>query len=326
MPQDAKQWSVLLAVAVLGALGGFGIAKLPGDAPFGDTKELRDTGEYMFVSPLLSCSETETLLPREVRAAEADVQDILERHEADGTLSTASVYFRDLTNGPWFGINEDARFVPGSLLKVPMMISYLKYLEQHPGAGSTEIVYERRVSSAVQNVGVAHPLVVGERYAADELLRRMIIESDNDSAFLLYGFIGTDLVSEVYSEFALKPPTAGQDYEMRVRDYATFFRILYNATYLTPENSERALTLLTQTDFDKGIAAGVPAGVPVANKFGERNYEGSSEYQLHDCGIVYAPKRPYSLCVMTRGSDIAALSGVIREVSSTVYQHITKEP
>ncbi|MDO8560151.1 MAG: serine hydrolase [bacterium] len=57
---------------------------------------------------------------------------------------------------------------------------------------------------------------------------------------------------------------------MSVKDYASFFRILYNASYLNREQSERALGLMTKTRFRDGIIAGVPAGRPVAHKFGER--------------------------------------------------------
>jgi len=40
--------------------------------------------------------------------------------------------------------------------------------------------------------------------------------------------------------------------------------------------------------------------------------------QLHDCGIVYSAQRPYFLCVMTRGSDVQRLAGVIAQASRFV--------
>jgi beta-lactamase class A len=202
-----------------------------------------------------------------------------------------------------------------------MMMAYLKLLERDPAAAAAEIPYERKQSQAVQGTVIAHPLVVGEHYAPNTLLERMITESDNESAYLLYRFVGDELAGEVYTELGLPVPFANQDYNVRVRDYATFFRILYNATYLSPESSERALELLTRSDFDKGISAGIPAGIPIANKFGERDYGRAGDSQLHDCGIVYAPKRPYMLCIMTQGSGIERLSEVIRDISAAVYEY-----
>ena len=324
MPPTYKHWIVLLIACALCFGAGIVVSKLiGGDLSVGE-HELRNAESYKYVSPLLACSEGETLLPKDVREAEAAVADIIDQHEANGTLTSAAVYFRDLRNGPWFGINEDATFVPGSLLKVPIMISYLKLLEERPEIATQPVLYERDQSDAVQNVSVAHPLIIGESYLPDMLLERMITESDNESTHLLYAVIGEAFIGKTFSDLGLAAPFMGKDYDIRVRDYATFFRVLYNATYLTPENAERALALLVRTDFDRGIAAGVPEGIPVANKFGERNYSGSSEYQLHDCGIVYAGDRPYTLCVITRGSNIDQLASIIQEISATVYRHIAE--
>ena len=44
---------------------------------------------------------------------------------------------------------------------------------------------------------------------------------------------------------------------------------------------------MAQSDFTQGLAVGVPANVPVAHKFDEREIVGSSVDQIHDCGIVY---------------------------------------
>ena len=74
--------------------------------------------------------------------------------------------------------------------------------------------------------------------------------------------------------------------------------------------------------------AGLPKDVTIAHKFGE-HVSGSngviSSVELHDCGIVYAPKKPYLLCVMTRGSDFDKLSGIIKSISNMVYEGVTED-
>lgn len=312
----------LLAVCVVSFVAGFFTFYLYEEGGPHSIGELRDSGKYKYISPLLACSEAPALLPREVKETEDEVRAIIDTSIRSGVVSEAAVYFRDLTNGPWFGINEDTTFVPGSLLKVPMMMAYLSQYEKDPSIAAKDIVYDHRLSNAVQNVAVAHPLVIGERYQPDALLEKMITESDNESAYLLYSLVDQAEVEKVYTELGLEAPFAGSDYDIRVRDYSTFFRILYNATYLSPESSERALTLLTQADFDEGIAAGVPENIAIANKFGERDYTGTELVQFHDCGIVYAPQRPYVLCVMTRGKDIQSLEKVVQNISKAVYTNI----
>jgi hypothetical protein len=102
--------------------------------------------------------------------------------------------------------------------------------------------------------------------------------------------------------------------------YASFFRVLYNASYLGADLSERALGLLAQAEFRSGIVEGVPAAVPVAHKFGEHRDDAAGKVQLHDCGIVYVPQHPYLLCVMTRGSSFEHLDDAIASISRAVYE------
>jgi len=75
--------------------------------------------------------------------------------------------------------------------------------------------------------------------------------------------------------------------------------------------------------YKEGLVGGLPEGIKVAHKFGERAYEESGVKQFHDCGIIYYPNKPYLLCVMTRGDDFNTLQGIVRQVSQTVYQTVS---
>jgi len=104
------------------------------------------------------------------------------------------------------------------------------------------------------------------------------------------------------------------------------FRILYNATYVGRTRAQTTLQLLSQTDFNGGIVAGV-GSTTVSHKFGERSVyaqdaSGAQTLQkreLHDCGIVYYPGSPYGLCIMTEGADFAQMEGAIADISTLVY-------
>jgi len=116
----------------------------------------------------------------------------------------------------------------------------------------------------------------------------------------------------------LKMPLKSMDF-MTVRNYVSFFRTLFNSSYLSDSGSEKLLKLMTKSEFKKGIVGGVPEGVPVAHKFGERSSNDTEMKQLHDCGIVYAVNRPYILCVMSRGKTFPALEETIQKISSITY-------
>ncbi|TBR22143.1 serine hydrolase [bacterium] len=163
----------------------------------------------------------------------------------------------------------------------------------------------------------------GKVYTVEELLELVVAHSDNVALDALYTLQLRPVYDRVFADLGLSaPPPAAPEARMRVKDYATFFRILYNASYLTREMSEKALGILARSSFRQGLPSGVPAGVPVAHKFGERTSDGGPELQLHDCGIVYHPKTPYVLCVMTRGPKLVGLLSTIRRASALAYAEV----
>ena len=151
----------------------------------------------------------------------------------------------------------------------------------------------------------------------------MIVHSDNAALFVLLSHVNPAALDGIYKELLISAPDSLKpDDWLTVREYSSFFRVLYNASYLNKAMSEKALSLLSQIDFQNGIVAGVPAGTTVAHKFGERRLAGGAQAQLHDCGIVYYPRQPYLLCVMTRGDDLSKLADVIKDISAAVHREV----
>lgn len=287
--------------------------------------ELRAAGnsDLTFINQLLECGDTSTSLPSEVKATEEEVRAYIQLEKSNGTLTDIGLYYRDLNNGPVFGIDPDTQFSPGSLLKVPLLLAIYKQQESDSAYLSKKIEYAGGASTAAQDVVVGQPISPGHTYTVNELLSHMIKESDNNAALLLYQLLGYDKTADTYKELGLTPPSVGSDYTITVRSYATFFRLLYNATYISKTDSNEALKLLSGAEFKDGIVAGVPSGTVVSHKFGERHFEGDTKIeQLHDCGIVYKPDHPYMLCIMTRGHDVKTLAPVIANISKIVYSHV----
>jgi beta-lactamase class A len=148
----------------------------------------------------------------------------------------------------------------------------------------------------------------------------MITKSDNFAAnALIFYECGVD-INKVSDDLRIfLPNDENAENFISVIDYASYFRVLYNSSYLNREMSEWALKLLSQTDFKEGLVAGVPSYVTVSHKFGERGLP--DYYQLHDCGIVYRSNSPYLLCIMTKGDGFKKMEEVISELSSRIYNN-----
>jgi beta-lactamase class A len=283
-------------------------------------------GEFEFVNPLLEC---EHFLPAR-GAFHSSLKARLQRYADDarrsGRVSHISVYFRQLNDGPWIGIEENHEYSPASLLKVPLMMAVFREAESNPGILTQQIPYVAPISPDASVHFADEQIVVGRSYSVDELVERMIRYSDNEASLLLGRVLGSAAVERVTSEVGVgKPGENLSDNVVSVREYASVFRVLFNSTYLSRPMSEKALRLLSTATFAYGLRGGLPNEVRSAHKFGERSVTDSGMQQLHDCGIVYAGKSPYLLCIMTQGSDHAALTGAMAYISRLVFAAVTED-
>lgn len=276
-------------------------------------------------NPLLACGDISDLSIGAIESLRTEVDSLITKAVQANTVSHAAVYVRDLNNGPWMGINEKEYFYPASLLKVPLIFAAYREEEAHPGFLAKESLYREPLVHGTYLFPPREELEPGASYSAQELLRRAITYSDNESAALLGDKIGFGNLSKVFSDFGITEPEPGKDYQIRVRTYASFFRVLYNASYISRAHSEEALQLLSRSEFKDGIVSGVPQGITVAHKFGER--EGTiadGGVQLHDCGIIYAPGKPYLLCIMAQGKNSDGILDLMRHISAKTYAAMIK--
>jgi beta-lactamase class A len=295
---------------------------------FNDIKPLRAAvpGDA-FIDPLLFYTIPSNTEQWGLDPMKSQVQSVISNAENNDGVTDASVFFQDLNKGRWLGINQNDEYNPASMLKVVIMIAYYKEAEDNPSLLYQTLTY---TSSESQEV-LADPynqssgLTVGDSYSVDSLINKMIVNSDNGAAEVLLGNISESLLDEVYDVLDIPNPddTTGT-FTISPRYYSFFFRILYSATYLNDAYSEKALETLSEATFKNGIVAALPASVDVSHKYGEYVTQSNgvvSQVELHDCGIVYYPKDPYLLCVMTKGNNLGNLETVIKSISQAVYQN-----
>jgi beta-lactamase class A len=241
-------------------------------------------------------------------------------------IQTISIYYRDMKTGTWAGVGENTEFDPGSLLKVPIMIAWLREAQENPSVLQQKLLFSGPLSDSGGDQFAS--LTAGTWYTVDQLLTSMITKSDNDAKDVLLSNLTPVIINSVFSDLGIVSwgDTAGTSEKISANVYSRFLRVLYNATYLNHEYSEKALELLNTTSFDDGIRSGVPKRINVAHKFGQFQASPISPIELSDCGIVYEPSHPYLLCVMTRGDktiELETLQSVIQSVSKNVYTMVS---
>jgi beta-lactamase class A len=285
-------------------------------------------GGYRYINPLLECEGgAGSLQSEELRSFRSRVEASLRDRVRYPGVESAAVYFRELNDGIWFSIGDTERFTPASLRKVPLMIAVFKQAERDPAFLGRKVRFLlAKDHNAQQTFKPSAVMTRGSEYTVADLVRRMIVYSDNNAFMLLSGIVDARVLRSTYEGLNMRSPDAiGKDDYLSIQTYASFFRILFNASYLGKELSERALALLGQVEFRAGIVGGVPNGVPVAHKFGEHRDDAAGKVQLHDCGIVYYPQRPYLLCVMTRGQSFDSLDEAIASLSRIIYTEVNSQ-
>ncbi len=281
-----------------------------------------------FTNPLIGFDTSEKT-HSEYTQLKNKIQALINDPEASGQADNLSIYFRNLETGEWVGINQNEDFNPASLFKVPVMMFYFKLAESDPDILLRTYAYSAndiRLLKSAQGSDLSTRLIQDKRYTVNELLYEMIVRSDNVAKYLLILNSAGSELDNMYGDLGIQiHKQEGNRYTISPRTYSLFFRTLYNVTFLNGEMSERALEMLNETDFKDGLVAGVPSDVKVAHKFGQYtniNNGAAASVEAHDCGIIYYPRSPYLLCVMTRGKDTKQLEAIISQISRITYDFV----
>jgi beta-lactamase class A len=322
-----------LLIFALGGLAGWFFSTLNKSVAITPIRDL-NTG-YSLINPLLYTETPESFSYPTYSPLQNALTNYVTIAEASKKASYISIYFQDLNSAEWVGVNPMQKFDPASMLKVATLIALLRASEVNPSLLSEAISIPASEnipnSSDEAYFPSAEPVKSGETYTVQDLMDRLIIQSDDGADAVLTDFLGDNALSIVFSDLHI--PLPGTSSGVSPQQYSHLFRTLYNATYLTSPDSQKALQLLSQTTYTLGLVAGVPATTTVAHKFGESLFPPISENPtwpqtsnaatdvpgLSDCGIIYYPDHPYFLCVMTQGTDFPALAGVIKNVSSITW-------
>ena len=136
---------------------------------------------------------------------------------------------------------------------------------------------------------------------ASEAARSMIQVSNNDTAHAFLTRLGFGNVAALPGQLGMSNTIiragADEDRTTTADDIALFFVQLEAGNLISPEADEEILQLLLGQAIRDRIPALLPANVRIAHKTGRL------DLFAHDAGIIYAPRGPYVLVLLTEGSQ-----------------------
>lgn len=247
------------------------------------------------------------------------LKDLVSKYEVEG--HEIGVYFEFLNTGSNVSINQEKRFWPASLSKMPTVFAVMKKVEEGEWRLDNELVLFSEDQDS--RFGELYRKTPGTRLTIEELIKETLINSDNTAHKILVRNLSSDDYTKIFEALGMED-LFNQDYNITAKEYSRIFRALYTSSYLSRENSQLLLEWLSQTKFNYLLGAGLSPEVVFSHKIGEE-YE---ESVFLDSGIFYVPNRPCLITVMIKvkpGGSIDDAKKIMAEISKLAYDYVAQK-
>jgi beta-lactamase class A len=227
-----------------------------------------------------------------------------------------AVYFEYLPTGTSIGINEEENFPSASLFKLPVAMGY--YHKKDRLDIKEDPIVKIREEHIDKQFGDLWKRGVGAEVKLSEALKLALAESDNTAIKIVEPFVDQVDIDAVYAglDIDYDRDEKGQ-FILTARKFSSILKALYFSSVISKESSQEILEYLTMSPFVYNLKAGIPENIKVAHKIGVYS---NSIYM--DCGIVYVPRRPYLLCLVSE-SDVQTASQRMKNVSKMIFDYIS---
>jgi len=233
-----------------------------------------------------------------------------------------SLYFEYLPSGTSIGINEKNEVRLSSLSKIPTAMAIYAKIKAGTLSKDQEIIIEEKFIDP--EFGSLWKKGPGAKVTLADIITASITESDNTAQNILLSLLTPDEINSVY-EYLDIPFREVDNYPIiSAKNYSSVLRSLYLSSFLQYQDSNEILDLMTQSIYRDKIPSKIPPNVKIAHKIGVYEKVDPDNSTFSDCGIVYVPKRPYILCIMTKGSDSFAQS-TMSSLSKIIYDYVTSQ-
>lgn len=242
----------------------------------------------------------------------------------DGVMG---IFVKDLTTGQTFAVNAGEVFPTASSIKIPILIELMRQAQ----AGKINLA-ERVEIQRANLVGGSGVLQFfsngGSEISVHDLAVLMVVLSDNSATNMVINRVGRENVNAMLRGLGLNKivlaremmdnasERANRENRASPREMVTLLEELNAGKLLDPAHTKMALDLLEYYK-DSPIRSGVPAGITIAEK------PGSLPGAQCDNGIVFLPRRPYAISVMTT-FNTADGDAAITTVSARVFSYFSR--
>ncbi|WP_157618451.1 serine hydrolase [Spirosoma spitsbergense] len=236
------------------------------------------------------------------------------------SLSTRSLVDATLS----FAYRADVRVPSASVIKLPIMLELMERVKA--GMFNLDAMHTLTEAEKVGGDGVLQTYADQSRVSYRELLRLMLIKSDNTATNIIIHLLGRDAINQRLRKSGLErsqlnrvmmdtlAAKQGRENYVTAQEMNALLEKVYRHQVATPEGCEAMLTILKQNEDVLTIPRLLPKSVVIAHK------TGTLAYVRGDAGIVYAEK-PFLLAVFVEGVPTPEAERIIGEVVLICYTY-----
>ena len=223
------------------------------------------------------------------------------------------IYFKDLTTGQSWGIDEEVPFPAASTVKVPIALYVNELVAQGRLKWTDRIRYERGLDLAGGAGVLQYDGIDGQTYSLRVLTNLLITISDNVAWRMLTRHLGKENIAAFMRRLGGRTVYPGGQNVSTARDMGVYVEAVLDFARRHPDLGGRLLDDLSHTIWHVGLPGRLPPELQVAHK------EGDITGVADDVGVVFS-RRPYILAVMSQGvPDIETGFADIARISRMVY-------
>lgn len=240
------------------------------------------------------------------------------KRQVQGFLDTRpakfGVFFKDLTSGATFGINEGMAIPAASTQKVPIVLYLNQLVAQGKVDFSERVAYDAETDYQTGAGILQYTAREGDTYSLRVLANLAITISDNVATRMLIRRLGKENIARFMRDLGGTTVYPEGKNLSSARDMAAYVEAVLAFAREEPRWGERLLDDMSHSIYHVGLPGELPPGIRVAHK------EGDLVGVADDVGVVFS-RRPFILCVLSEGvDDLDAGFRDIARISRMVYE------
>jgi len=240
-----------------------------------------------------------------------------------------SAGFKDFTTNETYFLNEGHIFPAASIVKVPILLEYYQQIEEDSLDPDEMVVL--RAEEVVGGAGILLEMHSGLKLTLRDLVRLMIVISDNTASNMMLDRLGMDDVNAFMKSMGLMDTVIGRKFMIdpnamfsknftSTKDMVKLYDLLFKGEILNRKHTREAVEILSRQQYREKIPLLLPKKLKVAHKTGEISGV------RHDCAMILHEEKPYSLCILTEElPDVIKADRLIAELSLEFYNEVVRE-